>query len=158
MHFCRADIAIGGDRNNIFHAGEFAPVSWPEILLLQYVHGDDAIDQVEPFVQVPQSPKAERQRLIFKYGEPVVLEIFARQPITQMEAPRAILAKGAPWFNPITMKQEIVGEDDTPPPIEEDAVMEQTVYADVPQGVLATEDAPLEYYDAPPEPTARRRR
>ena len=155
MHFCRADIAIGGDRNNIFHAGEFAPVSWPEILLLQFVHGDDAIDQVEPFVQVPQSAKAERQRLIFKYGEPVVLEIFARQPINQMEAPRAILAKGVPWFNPITMRQEIVGENGTPPVEEE---VEQTTYADVPQGVLATEDAPLEYYDAPPEPTARRRR
>ena len=66
MHFCRADIAIGGDRNNIFHAGEFAPVSWPEILLLQYVHGDDAIDQVEPFVQVPtvaqgRAPAADLQ-------------------------------------------------------------------------------------------------
>jgi hypothetical protein len=151
MHFCRADIAIGGDRNNIFHAGEFSPVSWPEILLLQYVHGDDAIDQVEPFVQVPQSSKAERQRLIFKYGEPVVLEIFARQPINQMEAPRAILAKGAPWFNPITMRQEIVGEDAGPSleiPVEEEPIATE----------IAPAEEPLEYYDAPPEPTARRRR
>ena len=151
MHFCRADIAIGGDRNNIFHAGEFAPVSWPEILLLQYVHGDDAIDQVEPFVQVPQSSKAERQRLIFKYGEPVVLEIFARQPIAQMEAPRAILARGAPWFNPITMRQEIVG--DATDVSHETPVEEESIVTDV-----APAEEPLEYYDAPPEPTARRRR
>jgi hypothetical protein len=152
MHFCRADIAIGGDRNNIFHAGEFAPVSWPEILLLQYVHGDDAIDQVEPFVQVPQSAKAERQRLIFKYGEPTVLEIFARQPIAQMEAPRAILAKGAPWFNPITMRQEIVGEN--PSVSDETPVEEEPIAAAV---ELEPAEAPLEYYDAPPEPTRRRR-
>ena len=35
MHFCTANIAIGGDTRNIMNRDEFAPVSWPEVEVLR---------------------------------------------------------------------------------------------------------------------------
>jgi hypothetical protein len=154
MHFCRADIAIGGDRNNIFHAGDFSPISWPEIAVLQFVHGDDAVDNVEPFTQVDQSPRAERQRLLYKYGEKVILDVFARQNPTDMEAPKVKLTDGLPWLNPITFKQELTGQVGST--YEAPALPEMPV-DDTPVALAGAEETPLEYYDAPPEPTRRRR-
>jgi hypothetical protein len=109
MHFCKAKIAIGGDSRNIFAAGEFDPVSWPEILVLQAVHGDAAIDEVEPFVSVEQSPREEKQRLSEKYGEDVVAEVFGgKQGMPhEMEAPRVKLQAGVTWKSPITREIEI---------------------------------------------------
>jgi hypothetical protein len=152
MHFCKADIALGGGTDNIYHAGYFAPVSWPEVLLLQFLHGDDAVNNVEPFAQVDQAPKAERRRLLDKYGEKAILDVFARQNPAEMEAPRARLAKGQPWLNPLTLRQEIVGENSTEP---DGSVVEEEPIAEVVE--IAPAEEPLEYYDAPPEPTRRRR-
>jgi len=151
MHFCRADIALGGDRNNIYTAGYYAPVSWPEILMLQYTHGDDAVDNVEPFVRVEQSPKDERRRLAEKYGEEAVIQIFARQPIHEMEAPRASLPKGLAWFSPITMKIEVT--DNAP---SEDITIEQSTDPDiVPQGVLTTDEGFVDEMERPMRKRAR---
>ena len=76
MHFCKAKIAIGGDNRNVFVATEFSPVSWPEVLVLQAVHGEQSIDEVEPFVAIDQSPRDERFRLGEKYGEEVIDNVF----------------------------------------------------------------------------------
>jgi hypothetical protein len=109
MHFCKAKIAIGDDNRNIFAAGEFSPVSWPEIVVLQAVHGDNAIDEVEPFAWVDQSPRDERYRLNEKYGDKITDEVFGGKQGRphEMDAPRARLTKGVPWFNPITREHEI---------------------------------------------------
>jgi hypothetical protein len=153
MHFCRAEIAIGGDPRNIFSAGEFAPISWPEILILQYLHGDDSINNVEPFTKVDQSPRAERQRLLSKYGEKAVTEVFARQNPAEMEAPRARLSNGIPWLNPITLKPEITGQAGSS---YEAPAIPETPVDDTPV-VMPAEEPSQDYYDAPPEPTRRRR-
>lgn len=111
MHFCRATIAIGGDTGNVFNAGDYSPISWPEALLLQFIHGDDAVNEVQPFARVAQSSRDERARLISKYGEKPVIEVFARQNIAEMEAPGVKIVKGIHWFNPVTQSEEVTGEE-----------------------------------------------
>lgn len=112
MHFCRAKIAIGGDSMNIFNAAEFDPVSWPEILVLQAVHDETSITDVEPFAVVEQSSRDERQRLAEKYKEQIVSEVFGgRQGPNEMEAPGVTIVPGIVWFNPITRKIEVTGDN-----------------------------------------------
>jgi hypothetical protein len=112
MHFCRAQIKIGGDKDNILIASAFAPISWPEILVLQTLHGEDAVTDVEPFAEVEFSSSQERGRLARKYGDQVVSTVFGgRQGPREMEAPRAKLATNMKWRNPITERYEVVGED-----------------------------------------------
>jgi len=151
MHFCRAEIAIGGDDRNIMHLDNFSPVSWPEILVLQFLHGEDSVNRIMPFVRVEQSPRAERQRLIAKYSEPVILQVFARQNPSDMEAPKAILPNGHAWFNPITQRHEITGETTLAEPFSPDPAESE------PEPAMELADASPDYYDAPPEPTRRRR-
>jgi hypothetical protein len=115
MHFCRADITLGGDTNNVFHAGDFAPISWPEVQIIQYVHGDENIDNIEPFVSVQQTPLDERRRLIAKYGDEAVQAVFARQNPGEMEAPQAKLQDGITWQNPLSGRIETTGTKEAPP-------------------------------------------
>ena len=67
MHFCTARIAIAGDHQNVYSATEFDPISWPEIAVLQYLHGDQSITEVVPFAVAAQTSREERSRLAEKY-------------------------------------------------------------------------------------------
>ena len=119
MHFCTARIHIGGDNNNIYYANEFDPVSWPEISILQQVHGGDSVDTVVPFAEVEQSGPAERHRLALKYGEVIVAEVFGgKQPPHQLEAPRATQRSGLRWRNPLTGLLETTGDSEPDPAVE----------------------------------------
>jgi hypothetical protein len=109
-------ISIGGDPQQIYYADQYAPISWPEVQMIQFIHGADAIDRVEPFVRVDQHPRAERERLVMKYGEDKVSEVFPRSGPTDMEAPQATLAQGLEWKNPISQEAEIT-EGVAPPAV-----------------------------------------
>lgn len=115
MHFCRAMISIGGDADNVYFADHYAPVSWPEVMVLQHVHGIDAVTAVEPFVKVDQDPRSERDRLVHKYGEEKVSEVFGGKRLpAEMEAPQARLPFDLVWKNPITMMHEKTPEEYDP--------------------------------------------
>jgi hypothetical protein len=108
MHFCKAKVAIGGDQMNVYNANEYDPISWPEVLVLQFVHGDDAVDEIIPFVRINQTSRDERLRLAEKYREDVVALVFGgKQGPSEMEAPDATLVEGVEWKNPISMATEI---------------------------------------------------
>lgn len=110
MHFCMAKIAIGGDDLNVYAAGAFDPVSWPEIMVLQAVHGDVAITDVQPFVEYDQNPRDERQRLSEKYGEEIVASVFGgRQVPREMDAAGVVIKPGIMWMNPITREVCVTG-------------------------------------------------
>jgi hypothetical protein len=112
MHFCKAKIAIGGDIRNVMARSEYNPVSWPEVAVLRMVHGDGSIDEIEPFVSVPQKPRDERQRLAMIYGEDPLKEIWGgRSAPDEMEAPGARLRENMTWFNTLTDQIEITGPD-----------------------------------------------
>jgi hypothetical protein len=109
MHFCKAYISIGGDREQVYYADQYAPISWPEVQVLQFIHGEDAIDRVQPFVRIDGwSSRDERQRLADKYSEDKVAAVFPRSGPGEMEAPQATLAVGTEWKNPITQEAELV--------------------------------------------------
>jgi hypothetical protein len=123
MHFCKAKIAIGGDIRNVMNRTEFNPVSWPEVEVLRVVHGTAFVDEVEPFVSVPQKPRDERVRLALIYGDEPLGAIWGGMNApNEMEAPRAALKEGVVWFNQLTGRAEITGKDGKgsnplPPPV-----------------------------------------
>jgi hypothetical protein len=103
MHFCTAYIAIGNDQEQRAHRHEFNPVSFPEVDLLRYLHGESAVTEVVPFARVEQSPRDERMRLVLIYGEKVVEPVYpGRNPGMVMELPDVTLKDNVAWFNPIT--------------------------------------------------------
>lgn len=42
-----ARIMIAGSKDSVVYRGTHNPLSYPEILLMQYMHGDDAVSEVE---------------------------------------------------------------------------------------------------------------
>ena len=74
------------------------------------IHGEESITDVIPFVQMDQSPKAEKDRLNMIYGETTVTEVWGRRPPQEMEAPKATLVGGLVWKNPLTGQIETTGK------------------------------------------------
>lgn len=118
MHFCMAQVAIAGDNQQIVHRGLYTPVSWPELEVLRFLHGEDAVTDIKPFARVDQNQRDERDRLVQIYGLKPVSDCFPGRSTRdiEMEAQDAKLLDGVEWFNPITRQHEIVGE--TPPEYE----------------------------------------
>lgn len=102
MHYCCASIKLAGGHQTIVPRDTFNPVSWPEIEVIRAIHGDDSVVDVKPFVKVEQTTKAEKQRLIEKYG-PIVEDIFpGKNPQMEMEAAGVKLPTPTPvWKNPV---------------------------------------------------------
>jgi hypothetical protein len=117
MHFCTAKIAIGGDIGNTMVRDTFNPVSWPELEVLNVIHGEGAVTDVEPFVQVPQPPKVERERLVSIYGPGPVGYVWGgtRSP-HEMDSPNGPVKPGTIWLNPITNRAEKVPEHELAAP------------------------------------------
>jgi hypothetical protein len=131
MHFCKAVIALGEDRNNTVVRNQFNPISWPEVEVIRALHGDASVLEIIPFVAVAQTSRAERQRLAEIYGDKACSDIWGgRAGPLEMEAPEATLKPNVTWMNPITHGIEVTGgkgdgadvpkepyydEDDAPP-------------------------------------------
>jgi hypothetical protein len=60
MQTLNAMVALTGDRNNMVWKMDLTPV---EILLLQGLHGADAVVQIEPVGEVKREPMEEVERL-----------------------------------------------------------------------------------------------
>lgn len=110
MHFCTAVIALGEEIGNTVVRDHFSPVSWPEIEVIRAIHGDASVNEVSPFVSVPQSPRAERRRLDELYGPTACASVWGGNSVPpEMEAPAATLRDGITWMNPITHETETTG-------------------------------------------------
>ena len=117
MHFATCNIALNGETNTIVARTQLRPVSWPEIEVIRYLHGDDAVRDAKPFVSVNQTARAEKERLMLIYGR-VVENIYpGKNPQMELEAPKAKLPpKPGLWRNPI-----LGASHDEAPAVEEDA-------------------------------------
>jgi hypothetical protein len=60
MQTLNALVALSGDRNNMVLRTDITP---PEVLLLQSLHGADAVLQIEPVGDVRREPMQEIERL-----------------------------------------------------------------------------------------------
>jgi hypothetical protein len=69
---------------------------------------------VKPFVRIDQSPRAERERLLLRYGKEYVDIAFGqnRNANIEMEAPEADIAYGEKWKNPLTQLEETIGDEE----------------------------------------------
>lgn len=107
MHFCTAYVALSEDTNQSVFRGEFNPISWPEVQIIQSLHGEGSVDQIKPFVDVPSTAKEERDRLAGIYGGDVVEKCWpGRNPNMTLTAPKATLKAGVQWRNPISREIE----------------------------------------------------
>lgn len=68
MHLCTCEIAIGGDTRNTVVRGAHDPVSFPEIQILRYVHGAEAVMDVKPCATTDTDNVREKNRLAGIYG------------------------------------------------------------------------------------------
>lgn len=110
--------------------GAFNPVSYPEIEVLRYLHGDDAVLDVKPLAEDQQSAKEEKERLSLKYGRVVVETVFpGKNPQMELEMPKAQLPSNPLWRSPLD--KEVAGFDVDPTVIAEksDGVQAKTKQA-----------------------------
>jgi hypothetical protein len=88
MDFVACKIALGGDSNNVIHRGPDAPVSWPEIRVLQHLHGEDNVFDCEYVGEEPATSQAEKMRLLGLYGSEAVNICYpGARPMMDMDFP-----------------------------------------------------------------------
>lgn len=81
MDYVTAKISLGGDPGSVMYRGPDRPLSWPEVAILQLMHGDESVYDCEFVETQPSSAVAEKMRLISIYGiEPVELVYPGRRP------------------------------------------------------------------------------
>ncbi len=80
MHRMTALIALAGDMQNVAHRTSSDPVSYPEIAVLQEVHGENAVVEFQIIDDVDTTPAAEKARLLSRYGAVVETVYPGRNP------------------------------------------------------------------------------
>jgi hypothetical protein len=105
MHLCTCKIALNNDLQQVVHRNRFEPVSWPEIGVLQFIHGEQAIYDPLPVDEIETTPREERERLQLIYGD-VVGQIYpGRNPNMEMEMPGYVLPKKEPELSSLAMNK-----------------------------------------------------
>ena len=85
QHLCACKIDLANERFTSVERDIHTPVPWPEILVLQSIHGEDAIYDIMPVsLGVRDSPAREKQRMTLIYGTDAVEAVYAGRAF-QME-------------------------------------------------------------------------
>ena len=88
MDFVACKISLGGDTANVLYRGPDNPVSWPEIRVLQYLHGENNVFDCEFAYSEHAVTQAEKMRLLGLYGaEPVNICYPGARPMMEMDFP-----------------------------------------------------------------------
>jgi hypothetical protein len=88
MDYVACKIALGGDSNNVIWRGPDVPVSWPEIRVLQHLHGEDNVFDCEYVGHDSSTTQAEKMRLLGLYGTEAVNICYpGSRPMMDMEFP-----------------------------------------------------------------------
>lgn len=69
-------VALAGDTDAIVHRSADNPVTYPELLLLQYIHGDDAVSDVYVLGNEERDNQNELDRLRTTYKAASVKDVF----------------------------------------------------------------------------------
>ena len=70
MDYVTAKIALGGEQQHIMYRGPDRPVSWPEVRVLQQLHGDDSVFDCDFAYSEPTNVQTEKMRLCLLYTSP----------------------------------------------------------------------------------------
>lgn len=82
----RCLVALGGDDNTTVYRDRHRPILFPELVVLQYLHGEDAITDVHVVGTCEMAIEEAHLRLVTIYGEEVVKTVF---PGARPQLPRA---------------------------------------------------------------------
>ena len=78
-------ISLGGDPGHILWRGPDRPVSWPEVQVLQQLHGESSVFDAEFVRAEPMSVQMEKMRLLGLYGTEAVNMCYpGARPIMEM--------------------------------------------------------------------------
>lgn len=72
----RCEIALGGERDTTVVRDRYRPIMFPELIMLQHIHGDDAVFDIHVVGTCEMGVDEVRTRLLTIYGEEVVKEVF----------------------------------------------------------------------------------
>jgi hypothetical protein len=107
-------VALAGDEQQVIHRGEDSPVTYPEMLLLAYTHGDDAVSDAFELGRVDRENSEELDRLRRVYGKQPVLDVFPgakpRLP-TQDTRIKARVRATPPKRKPIPSRADELADD-----------------------------------------------
>lgn len=69
-------VAVANDQNQKVAYGPHRPVTYPELLVIQHLHGEAAVYDARALGEIERSPREERDRLNRRYGVNVVNMLF----------------------------------------------------------------------------------
>ena len=88
MDYVACKVALAGDVANIMYRGPDNPVSWPEIRVLQDLHGDDNVFDCEFVSSDSSTAQAEKMRLLGLYGSEAVNRCYpGARPLMELDFP-----------------------------------------------------------------------
>jgi hypothetical protein len=76
MHMCGCRINLSGQNCHIVNYDQFNALSWPEVQVLQQLHGDENVMDIVPISMGDAVPSREKERLVAIYGWKVVEACF----------------------------------------------------------------------------------
>ena len=76
IQYCTCKINLSGQNYHTVHYNQFNPVTWPEIQVLQQLHGEENVMDVMPIGIGEVWPTEEKNRLASIYGRQIVETCF----------------------------------------------------------------------------------
>lgn len=79
QHLCACTVDLSGEKLTTIHfEKDNLPVPWPEVAVLQEIHGEQSVYDIKPVALAPrETALREKERLILKYGREVVELVYA---------------------------------------------------------------------------------
>jgi hypothetical protein len=83
QHLCSCMIDIAGEGLTVVNRDADNPVAWPEILVLQSLHGDQSVFDIKPVALGPRETQLrEKDRMMSIYGRDAVEAVYAGKGFT----------------------------------------------------------------------------
>jgi hypothetical protein len=110
MHFVSCKIKLAGDVRSEVVRDAFDPVSYPEIEVIRFIHGETSVSDVKIVADAQQSAREEKERLALKYGVQILEAVFpGKNPQMELKIPGVTPNAEQVWRNPLD--KEIAGYD-----------------------------------------------
>ena len=123
MQIFHCMVMLAGDMTNVCFRGDDSPVSYPEMILLGLLHGENAIFEVKCVADEPRDNAQERRRLELMYGDKIMASTFPgkwallpegdrryRPPVVVAEPEQDEFAKAAEEEDALDAEDESVGD------------------------------------------------
>lgn len=137
IHILTAQIALAGDITNVAHRSASNPVTYPELLVLEEIHGEGSIRECTVIGEQETTAVAEKSRLLQRYGAVVEQVYPGRSPQMEMIDPTYKPAKADKADKPVKADKPAKGKKADEDKVEdEDTPSEDTTSGDAP----ATDD------------------